>query len=310
MPASASGVSKQRSSPNSAVSPSVTRKTPPSGPTSSPNTSTAVRGHRVAQGAVERLRHASASVACGHRDASSPRPSSSASSAACSRSCGVGVGVDVGEQVLGVRADVRLRPSRSVRRRSPRRPRRRRRLLVVEQAARAQVGLAAGSAGRGRPRGDLVVGAVAGGVVGVGVGLHAVGVGLDQLGPAAGRGRVRPPRRARPAAPRRRCRRPARPACRSPTPLCASDGAAVCRASGTEIAYLLFCTKNTTGARNTAAKFSASWKSPSLVRAVAAHRHHHGRLARAAGPRGRPRRRAAAGWPAGCLRRDPVLVGS
>ncbi len=41
MPDSASGVSKQRSSPNSAVSPSVIRKTPPSGPTSSPNMTTA-----------------------------------------------------------------------------------------------------------------------------------------------------------------------------------------------------------------------------------------------------------------------------
>src|SRR5579883_1269644 len=38
--ASASGVSKQRRSPNSAASPSVIRKTPPSSPTSSPNTTT------------------------------------------------------------------------------------------------------------------------------------------------------------------------------------------------------------------------------------------------------------------------------
>src|SRR5688572_23138032 len=40
MPDSASGVSKQRDSPNVAVSPSVTRNTPPSAPTSSPNTTT------------------------------------------------------------------------------------------------------------------------------------------------------------------------------------------------------------------------------------------------------------------------------
>src|SRR3954453_19074812 len=40
MPASANGVSKQRFSPNSAVSPSVIRKTPPSAPTSSPNITT------------------------------------------------------------------------------------------------------------------------------------------------------------------------------------------------------------------------------------------------------------------------------
>ena len=31
------------------------------------------------------------------------------------------------------------------------------------------------------------------------------------------------------------------------------------------MAYSLFCTKKTTGARKTAAKLSASWKSPSLV---------------------------------------------
>src|SRR6478736_2280433 len=31
------------------------------------------------------------------------------------------------------------------------------------------------------------------------------------------------------------------------------------------MAYSLFCTRNTTGARKTAAKFIASWKSPSLV---------------------------------------------
>src|SRR5688572_9718213 len=40
MPSSESGVSKQRESPNSAVSPSVARKTPPFLPTSSPKTST------------------------------------------------------------------------------------------------------------------------------------------------------------------------------------------------------------------------------------------------------------------------------
>ena len=42
-------------------------------------------------------------------------------------------------------------------------------------------------------------------------------------------------------------------------------GAAVCFASGTEIAHWLFCTKNTTGALNTAAKFHASCTSPSEV---------------------------------------------
>ena len=50
-----------------------------------------------------------------------------------------------------------------------------------------------------------------------------------------------------------------------PIALWASDGAAVWRDSGTEIANSLFCTKNTTGRWKTAAKFIASWKSPSLV---------------------------------------------
>ena len=50
-----------------------------------------------------------------------------------------------------------------------------------------------------------------------------------------------------------------------PIPLYPSDGAALCFESGTLMAYLLFWTKNTTGALNTAAKLSASWKSPSLV---------------------------------------------
>src|SRR3954471_12386819 len=52
MPASASGVSKQRSSPNFAVRPSVIRKTPPSAPTSSPKTRTRssafIASHRAA----------------------------------------------------------------------------------------------------------------------------------------------------------------------------------------------------------------------------------------------------------------------
>src|SRR5437588_2914168 len=44
MPASASGVSMTRSAPNSSISPSVARKTPPNLPTSSPSTTT--RGSR------------------------------------------------------------------------------------------------------------------------------------------------------------------------------------------------------------------------------------------------------------------------
>src|SRR5665647_2974401 len=50
-----------------------------------------------------------------------------------------------------------------------------------------------------------------------------------------------------------------------PIPLYPRDGAAVCLASGVLMAYLLLWMRNTTGALNTAAKLSASWKSPSLV---------------------------------------------
>ena len=39
----------------------------------------------------------------------------------------------------------------------------------------------------------------------------------------------------------------------------------VCREHGTLMAHWLFCTTNTTGALNTAAKLSAAWKSPWLV---------------------------------------------
>ena len=42
MPASASGVSKQRSAPNSSCRPAVARNTPPNCPTSSPSTTTRV----------------------------------------------------------------------------------------------------------------------------------------------------------------------------------------------------------------------------------------------------------------------------
>jgi len=73
---------------------------------------------------------------------------------------------------------------------------------------------------------------VASGVVGGGVSAQAVGQGLDQGRTAAG------PRWM---------------------------GAAVWRATGTEIAHWLFCTKKTTGARKTPAKFMASCTSPSEV---------------------------------------------
>ena len=108
MPASASGVSVQRSSPNSLASPSVTRKTPPRVPTSSPRTCTvgssaiASRSARVRACAMV----AGLSGDGGHRRAPprSSRLGRSASSsarswAACSRSWRGRLGVDMGEQV-------------------------------------------------------------------------------------------------------------------------------------------------------------------------------------------------------------------
>ena len=87
---------------------------------------------------------------------------------------------------------------------------------------------------------------------------------------------------------------------RSRRPCSASVGAAVCWDSGTLIAYPLFCTRKTTGALKTAAKLSASWKSPSLVAPSPMKRQRDGVLA-PGGPRRRPaRRRAGSGWPAGC----------
>src|SRR6476620_11676492 len=52
MPDSASGVSKHRSSPKSRVRPSVTRKTPPRAPTSSPKTTTFSSAARASRSAV------------------------------------------------------------------------------------------------------------------------------------------------------------------------------------------------------------------------------------------------------------------
>jgi hypothetical protein len=46
---------------------------------------------------------------------------------------------------------------------------------------------------------------------------------------------------------------------------CARLGVALWAESGTEMAYRLFCTRKTTGARRTPAMPSDSWKSPSLV---------------------------------------------
>jgi hypothetical protein len=85
MPDSASGVSKHRSSPNSAVSPSVIRKTPPRAPTSSPNIST-VSSAFIASRSAWFSAWAMVIFTCVMAQASS-RASSSRRNAACSFSC-------------------------------------------------------------------------------------------------------------------------------------------------------------------------------------------------------------------------------
>ena len=62
-------------------------------------------------------------------------------------------------------------------------------------------------------------------------------------------------------------------------------------ANGTEMANLLFCTKKITGSLNTAAKFSASWKSPSEVPPSPTMARH---------TTSSPRRRAALAIPTAC----------
>ena len=70
-------------------------------------------------------------------------------------------------------------------------------------------------------------------------------------------------RRARPRA--GRCRPRRSPACRSRAPRSARCRHAYCSCAGVERPQWLFSTTNTTGSFHTAARFSASWKSPSLV---------------------------------------------
>ena len=104
MPDSARGVSKTRASPNLAASPSVTRKTPPSGPTSSPKTRTVSSSLSASASAwfsaaaivtsgVVTGRCVAAFGDRGHRDASgssAAAASSADSSCCCQRSAGVG----------------------------------------------------------------------------------------------------------------------------------------------------------------------------------------------------------------------------
>ena len=77
--------------------------------------------------------------------------------------------------------------------------------------------------------------------------------------------RARPRRARRRRRRARRARRPSRRGCRSRLALSASDSARVCASSGVEIAHWLLLQTNTAGAFITAARFTPSWNSPSLV---------------------------------------------
>ncbi|CAM5726419.1 hypothetical protein STENM223S_01310 [Streptomyces tendae] len=225
MPASASGVSVQRSSPNSLARPSVIRKTPPSVPTSSPMTCTdgssvmASRNARVRACAMVAGFTATAVMAA--LLPTRPRPPARREPFPLLQQLGRGLGVHMREQVHGVQLRVLVHAGAQTGGH---------RLGVlpgadaglVQQAASGQSPLQQGDRVVRPPGLDLGVAAVAGRVVGVGVGVHAVGDRLDQ-GRAAARagaahrvgedlvhgGRVEGPQgRSHPAA--SRCRRPPR----------------------------------------------------------------------------------------------------
>ena len=205
MPASASGVSNTRRSPNRAASPSVTRKTPPSVPTSSPNTTTRSSAARLsasawlsaaaivtgaAAGAAETTRISRR----GHNAAHGAGSSSSASSLSSASSVrplplkrGRRLGVHVLEELGRIDADVGVHPLPDVLGQPLRLRRQPGGRRVVQQPGPPQVGLQPGDRVARKPPADLRRRPVAGGVVGVGVRLDPVGERLDQRGAVAGR---------------------------------------------------------------------------------------------------------------------------
>ena len=188
MPASASGVSMTRSSPKSFCRPSVTRKTPPSLPMSSPmRTTLGSLLHGGAQAAGDALGEGGG----GHQLASLERRL---------------VALELGPLALDAAGAARRRRGRTCRcragragpgsaraprrraRRTPPRRRRRRRRRRGRWSSSQRLSRSIGS----RCFHDLDLGrdAVLGGVVGGGVRAHPVGVGLDEGRALAGAGGV------------------------------------------------------------------------------------------------------------------------
>ena len=164
-----------------------------------------VLGQRVAQRPVEGLGHgqlldarrpAGTSSGVGRSSARSSRAQLVGHDARLLRAAaGCGAAYTWREQVVGVGLDVAVEPVAQVRRR-PARPRRRTPAPVssVSTSALAQVGLAARVSGsRSTHAATSASCAVAGRVVGVGVGLHAVGVRLDRAAALPRRGPARRP---------------------------------------------------------------------------------------------------------------------
>src|SRR5699024_9018939 len=184
MPDSAIGVSKQRVSPNWVVSPSVIRKTPPSGPTSSPKPYTVSSSAMASRSA--RLR-ACAMDSVVKRSAMSVGLSAQfvGQEGGLFGQLRCGGGVHVREQFGGVEVVLlghTLAHGRShgfglLEDGGP--------SCLGEDAFAFEVGLDPQEWVTVLPGGDLFVVSVTGVVVGVGVRLHAVGVCFDELGALA-----------------------------------------------------------------------------------------------------------------------------
>ena len=201
IPDSASGVSNTRASPNAAASPSVTRNTPPRAPTSSPKTTTvSIVAQRVGQRPVQggghrhgRRRGAGVRVPCSASAVIArprlvgqpwpvrpPAPAAGCAARASARRRRTGTGRPgpvTGSAFIRCRrspAAVSASASRADRAASSSSPRPSRYCLIRVTGSRASQAWTS----PGRP--------VAGGVVGVGVGLDAVGDRLDEGRPAAG----------------------------------------------------------------------------------------------------------------------------
>ncbi len=258
MPASASGVSTQRSAPKRSRSPAVARKTPPARPTSSPITSTVVVALELdVQRVVDRLDHQELSQRR-LRESAAARRARPGTTRAGSRTRArraspmSGVRLRLGRGDAGAHHVCRLVLDRLVE-------------LVAEDAEPAEVALVAAEALVLLLLLDALEIDVRARIVGGRVRRGAVRDGLDERRAAAGaRALDRLARRL--VAPRaRRRRRRARRGSRSRPPCRRAPPRASARDTGVEIAHWLLLQKRMSGACITPAKFAPSWNAPSLV---------------------------------------------